>query len=279
MLNFNGDNNLTKYVECVFAGERYKLESNYFVLAAGGIENSRILLWTKKINNLLDKNLPIGNYWMTHPWFLGGYGVLKKDMLSKYLGNNFINTDGPLHVATSENFKAKNLLSGSLYMSSIEDEKFYKEIIKDVLCIAPKFGVKIARNIFKKDLKCGNIFLHLEELPKYKKSKSSLIAAKQILEQFANTCRQLDLGRVAVKEDIYDVKQYDSLGVYHHLGGTRMGDSIKDSVVDTNLKVHKNKNLFITGSSVFPSSGYTNPTFTIVQLSLYLGDHILQNTI
>ena len=58
-----------------------------------------------------------------------------------------------------------------------------------------------------------------------------------------------------------------------------MGDSIKDSVVDTNLKVHKNKNLFITGSSVFPSSGYTNPTFTIVQLSLYLGDHILQNTI
>ena len=114
---------------------------------------------------------------------------------------------------------------------------------------------------------------------KRKKSKSSLIAAKQILEQFANTCRQLDLGRVAVKEDIYDVKQYDSLGVYHHLGGTRMGDSIKDSVVDTNLKVHKNKNLFITGSSVFPSSGYTNPTFTIVQLSLYLGDHILQNTI
>ena len=41
-----------------------------------------------------------------------------------------------------------------------------------------------------------------------------------------------------------------------------------------NLKVHNNKNLYVSGSSVFPTSGYTNPTFTIVQLSLRLGDHI-----
>jgi len=302
VLNFNGDQNLTKYVECIFAGDKYRLKSNYFVLAAGGIENSRILLWTKQINNLLDKNLPIGNYWMTHPWFLGGYGVLKKEKLSKFLDNNFIDTDGPLHVATSKYFKTKHLLSGSLYMSSLEDEKFYKEILKDVLCIAPKFGKKIARNIFKKDLKCGNIFLHCEELPKYenrisldkkvsdangipitnlfyKKSKSTLITAKQILEEFANICRELDIGRVAIKEDIHEIKQYESLGIYHHLGGTRMGVGTKDSVVDVNLKVHKNKNLFITGSSIFPSSGYTNPTFTIVQLSLKLGDHISKSII
>ena len=71
-----------------------------------------------------------------------------------------------------------------------------------------------------------------------------------------------------------DLKNYESLGVYHHIGGTRIGSDSKNSVVDNNLKIHGNKNLYIAGSSVFPTSGYTNPTFTIVQLSLRLGEHI-----
>ena len=41
---------------------------------------------------------------MTHPWFLGGYGVLKKNKLAGYLNNNFIDADGPLHIASSKNF-------------------------------------------------------------------------------------------------------------------------------------------------------------------------------
>ena len=184
-------------------------------------------------------------------------------------------------------------------MDAEENKKIYKEIIKDVLCIAPKFGKKIARNIFKKDLKCGNIFMHLEEEPKeenkitldkkikdengipitnlfYKKSNTTLKTAKTILEEFADICRKLEIGRVAVKKDIDQLKNYESLGVFHHLGGTRIGKTINNSVVDTNLKVHNNKNLFIAGSSVFPSSGYTNPTFTIVQLSLRLGEYIFK---
>ena len=44
-------------------------------------------------------------------------------------------------------------------MNAKEDTKIYKEIIKDILCVAPKYGKKIARMIFKKDLKCGNIFM------------------------------------------------------------------------------------------------------------------------
>jgi len=46
-----------------------------------------------------------------------------------------------------------------------EDTKIYKEIIKDILCVAPEYGKKIARMAFNKDLKCGNIFMHLEEDP------------------------------------------------------------------------------------------------------------------
>ena len=159
--------------------------------------------------------------------------------------------------------------------------------------------LKIARGIFKKDLKCGNIFLHLEESPNngnkitldknvmdpngvpitnlhYKKSKQTLISAKTILEEFAEVCGKLDLGRVAINKNIYELEKYESLGVYHHIGGTRIGDRTDNSVVDMNLKVHKTENLFVVGSSVFPTSGYTNPTFTIVQLSLRLGEHLFK---
>ena len=54
-----------------------------------------------------------------------------------------------------------------------------------------------------------------------------------------------------------------------------MGENKNDSVVDKNLKVHDVKNLFITGSSVFRTSGHCHPTFTIVQLSLRLADSIV----
>ena len=50
-------------------------------------------------------------------------------------------------------------------MSPNEDRKLYKEIIQDILCIAPKYGKEIAGKVFGKSLKCGNIFMHLEEEP------------------------------------------------------------------------------------------------------------------
>ena len=298
VLKFLGEENFTKSVEFLFKGQKFKISSAFFILASGGIENSRILLFTKQQNNLLKNNLSIGMYWMTHPWFLGGYGVLKKKELSEYLGVNFIDRDGPLHIASSEILKKeKKIMSGSIYMDAKENQNIIKEIVKDLLCIAPNFGKKIARDVFKKDLKCGNIFMHLEEAPNqnnritlddrikdsngvpisnlyYKKSVDSLVSAKTILKEFADICRKLDIGRVAIQKNIDDLKNYDSLGVYHHIGGTRIGNDLKNSVVDYNLKVHDNKNLYVTGSSVFPTSGYTNPTYTIVQISLRLGDHI-----
>ena len=63
-------------------------------------------------------------------------------------------------------------------------------------------------------------------------------------------------------------------GASHHMGTTRMHDSPLKGVVDRNCRVHDVENLFVAGSSVFPTCGYANPTLTIVALALRLADRI-----
>ncbi len=60
----------------------------------------------------------------------------------------------------------------------------------------------------------------------------------------------------------------------HHIGTTRMGASTATSVVDENCLVHGYGNLYIGGSSVFPTSGFSNPTLTAIALGLRLADKI-----
>ena len=62
---------------------------------------------------------------------------------------------------------------------------------------------------------------------------------------------------------------------WHHMGTTRMHDSPQYGVVDRNCRVHSVNNLFIAGSSVFPTGGTNYPTMTIVALALRLSDHIV----
>lgn len=60
----------------------------------------------------------------------------------------------------------------------------------------------------------------------------------------------------------------------HHIGTTRMSSDPCDGVVDANLKVHSLDNLYVAGSSVFSSTGISNPTFTIITLSVRLGKYL-----
>jgi choline dehydrogenase-like flavoprotein len=61
---------------------------------------------------------------------------------------------------------------------------------------------------------------------------------------------------------------------YHAMGGTRMGTDPKSSVVDCNLQVHGVPNLFVASCSVFPGGGSSNPTFTMMALTLRLGTYL-----
>ena len=49
-------------------------------------------------------------------------------------------------------------------------------------------------------------------------------------------------------------------------------------VVDENCLVHGLTNVFVAGSSVFPTGlGYANPTLTLLSLTLRLADHVKSN--
>jgi len=58
------------------------------------------------------------------------------------------------------------------------------------------------------------------------------------------------------------------------MGTTRMHPDPRQGVVDADCRVHGLENLYIAGSSVFPTGGLWNPTLTILALALRLADHL-----
>ncbi len=65
-------------------------------------------------------------------------------------------------------------------------------------------------------------------------------------------------------------------GTWHHMGTTRMHVDERQGVVDADGRVHGMANLFVSGSSVFPTAGANFPTITITALALRLADHLHQ---
>jgi choline dehydrogenase-like flavoprotein len=78
------------------------------------------------------------------------------------------------------------------------------------------------------------------------------------------------LGRLKMLVDDGPEWPSDLAGGWHHMGTTRMSESPREGVVDRDCRVHGMSNLFVAGSSVFPTAGSGTPTMTIVALALRL---------
>jgi choline dehydrogenase-like flavoprotein len=63
-------------------------------------------------------------------------------------------------------------------------------------------------------------------------------------------------------------------GIHHQSGTTRMHVDPRHGVVDADGRVHGVPNLFVSGSSTFPTCGSANPTLTVVALALRLADRL-----
>ncbi len=300
-------------IKILYANKSIKnIKIKNLILASGGIENSRLLLWSKILaKNSFLKGLPIGNYWREHPKGNVAQYILNKnfkktpfksfELLQNYLDKT--------RLVTSYDFvKKENINTTKLNFNTYEKvkNKTFKHYIKDLVCIAPNFGKKIVESLIDdQPVHCygyitatGEQSLDFNNRITLDTSKDSLGIPKVKLEwkiredvynsfkvSLENLGREFierDIGRIGIDRQVYDnsFHKLDSVFAnYHHMGGTVIGDNPKTSVVDKNLKVHTVDNLFISGSSVFSKSGTANPTFYIVMLSLRLGDYLAKNRI
>ena len=87
----------------------------------------------------------------------------------------------------------------------------------------------------------------------------------------------LGLGRFVVEELTPELIESRIAGHYHHIGTTRMSERPEDGVVDAQCRVHGVANLYVAGSSVFPSAGYSGPTMVLMALALRLGDELARH--
>lgn len=100
---------------------------------------------------------------------------------------------------------------------------------------------------------------------------------RMLVQQAANEFRRLGIADVTPDEWLTtdDHTWPISLaGGQHHMGTTRMSSSPKEGVVDPDARVHGMDNLYIAGSSIFPTVGCANPTLTLLATSLKLANHL-----
>jgi len=101
---------------------------------------------------------------------------------------------------------------------------------------------------------------------------------RKMIETIGVACGMVGTGRVRLHEWLHDETDNswpeNLAGGWHHMGTTRMHERSDKGVVDENCKVYGIENLYVAGSSCFPTAGSANPTFTIVAMTLRLADHL-----
>ena len=279
-------------------GREFSIDAECFVLCAGAIENSRLLLWINQRTKgrLIENSRTLGRYWMEHPHANVGDFLIETG--AEFFRDGLL---GPQ--ATFALTKETQYELGLLNAHLIVEEQAYsttKGLIADLLCVAPALGERLM-GLLDKNLVCGARVRSLwEQEPRFenhvaldstksddlgipratlhwKKTEADRRTIVVTANEFAREIANSELGRVRLVNWVADdgpIAPQRTMGSWHHMGGTRMSDSPDRGIVDRHLRVHGTRNLYVGGSSVFPSGGYANPTLTIVQLSLRLSDEI-----
>lgn len=102
--------------------------------------------------------------------------------------------------------------------------------------------------------------------------------ASEYIRTIASELKRLGVGTYDLKQAalLDDERAWVKMATdnNHHMGTTRMHESDKLGVVDSNCQVHGMDNLYIGSSAVFPSSGSSYPTLTILALCIRVADRL-----
>jgi choline dehydrogenase-like flavoprotein len=305
-----------------------------FILAAGGIENARLLLSSNRFQagGIGNRHDVVGRYFMDHPRWRGGqmsfsdirtnsglydlygtytgkiavegtkvagfFGISPETQRAEriantrcYVKSRFLGDSPQAAVAAQILFRGlygRGPLRGRSRADLFKLARYLPQVA--AIAIGMKYHSKrlhrgfVLETVFEptplpesrvtlrpdKDalgMQRVQVDWRLGELEKYTLRRTQQILAEEIKQESAGS----------VKINIPpegDAWPNTLSGCWHHMGTTRMHSDPRRGVVDANCCVHDMKNLFIAGSSVFPTAGSDMPTITIVALALRLAEHI-----
>ena len=133
----------------------------------------------------------------------------------------------------------------------------------------PDSRISLSDEVDRLGLRRSKVDWRMMEIDKVTTVESHKVIAAELARNYQSRFRLKDW--MTNKRDDWPHNYRD---VAHHMGTTRMSDDPKLGVVNSQCRVHNLENLYIAGSSVFPTSGHVNPTLTIVALALRLADHL-----
>lgn len=319
------------------AGERLTVRARCYVLAAGGLENPRLLLASRSVvpTGLGNGRDLVGRFFMEHPHGRGGRIVhaaawrLLQAFRKHPLGwqetaalltaspelqrqRQILNT--ALTIAVRPPASGQHPLLTSAYLAAkhrIEPTRRGRALWQ-----AYKSAGRRGRDLtgafywwarYRAGLGEMAVVLRAEQAPNpdsrvmlgtdtdatgmprlrldWRLSPQDRTSAAELVAAFARQLRAASLGTVEpapwLAEDgrdwVHDLLvSVHPLGGYHHMGTTRMADSPERGVTDGWGRVHGIDNLYVAGSSLFPTGGWANPTLTIVALALRQADRLRQ---
>lgn len=295
-------------------GRTGRISARHVVLSCGGIENARLLLSSRGSMNagLGNQHDLVGRYFMDHPFgrigFLQSTGRLGlRDRLGEHeigsrqyrfglalsadlqkrqetlgCGIQFWPSSLGALAAMDENAGSDGLIDRVMtafnrrwqgFKRDMEDDGGGDVALFELFAVAeqepnPMSRVTLSRERDALGLNRARIDWRLTPLDR----RTREVAVRTVAAELG----RLDAGRVRVAPWL---EQGDGLSdnvedYNHHMGTTRMADDPKQGVVNRHCRVHGLANLYVAGSSVFPTSGFVNPTLTIVALALRLADHL-----
>ncbi|MEA3641979.1 MAG: GMC family oxidoreductase [Lamprobacter sp.] len=306
-------------------GRKQQVRAKRFVLAAGGIENARLLLLSNDVmpTGIGNQNDRVGRCFMEHP-HLGGFAdiVIADIRRLPRIYRERVLVDGRharvCYIPRADFLRRERLLSASFTMSVIET--FGPESTA-ATAVTEQHQMLAAAQPFLTDRSAAHIDCEADrEVDPSAQGQNTGLGVRMGIgcacEQTPNPNSRVtlsdetdalglrrtrldwrlteqdrrsllanihalgrELGATGIgrmRPRLPDDGQWEPRvsGGSHHMGTTRMSDDPKQGVVDRDCRVHGIDNLYIAGSSIFPTCGSANPTLNILALSYRLADHL-----
>lgn len=263
-------------------GRRATVRARFVVLACGGIETPRLLLncTGTQAEGLGNATGLVGRFFMEHPHFPGAELVADAGAFDAYGGfqpaeGRFALPGLALTIAGQRRLGCLGL-GFTIHPADWPDGGDTPDGLAawSGYCVSEQWPNPDSRVMLGAERDALGLRRAVLDWRVTEADRASAVAG---LVEIGRHLGAAGLGRLRVLESLKAAAWPETVvGGNHHMGTTRMAEDPARGVVDPDCQVHGIDNLYVAGSSVFPTSGFANPTLTIVALADRLADHLLK---